>query len=129
MLFRSAMVPAAYVVKAQKFRRWFHDAVIRLFDEVDVIIAPATPCRAPRIGQKTMLFDGVEVLIRPNLGAFTQPISFIGLPTVCVPTWTAGERLPMGVQVVAAPWREDVALRVAHALEKSGVARAPVASC
>ncbi len=51
-LIAGTMVPAAYVVKAQKFRRWFHDAVLKLFEEVDVIIAPATPCRAPLIGQK-----------------------------------------------------------------------------
>ncbi len=74
-----------------------------------------------------MLLDGVATLIRPNLGVFTQPISFIGLPVVCVPTWTQGERLPMGVQIIAAPWREDIALRVAHVLEIKGVARAPVA--
>ncbi len=126
-LIAGAMVPGAYVVKAQKFRRWFRDAALKLFEEVDVVIAPATPCRAPRVGQKNMLIDGVETMIRPNLGVFTQPFSFIGLPSVCVPTWTAGERLPMGVQIVAAPWREDIALRVARALERGGVARSRVA--
>ncbi|MCJ9736468.1 AtzE family amidohydrolase, partial [Bradyrhizobium sp. PRIMUS42] len=35
------------------------------------------------------------------------------------------EPLPIGVQIVAAPWREDIALRVAYALEKIGVAAAP----
>jgi 1-carboxybiuret hydrolase len=33
--------------------------------------------------------------------------------------------LPIAVQIVAAPWREDVALRIAHALEGNGVARVP----
>jgi aspartyl-tRNA(Asn)/glutamyl-tRNA(Gln) amidotransferase subunit A len=33
--------------------------------------------------------------------------------------------MPIGVQVIAAPWREDVALRVAYSLEQAGVARAP----
>jgi 1-carboxybiuret hydrolase len=35
------------------------------------------------------------------------------------------EPMPIGVQVIAAPWREDIALRVAYALEKMGVAAAP----
>jgi 1-carboxybiuret hydrolase len=35
------------------------------------------------------------------------------------------EPMPIGVQIIAAPWREDVALRVAHALEQMGVAAAP----
>jgi hypothetical protein len=122
------MVPGAWVVQAQKFRRWFHDAVMKIFDEVDVIIAPATPCRAPLIGQKNMVLDGVEMMVRANLGIFTQPISFIGLPVVTVPLWSDGERLPMGVQIISAPWREDLALRVAHDLACKGVARAPVAA-
>jgi aspartyl-tRNA(Asn)/glutamyl-tRNA(Gln) amidotransferase subunit A len=64
---------------------------------------------------------------RPNIGLFTQPISFIGLPAVTVPIWLEGAKLPIGVQVIAPAWREDLALRVAHQLELSGVARAPVA--
>jgi 1-carboxybiuret hydrolase len=67
------------------------------------------------------------MLVRPNIGLFTQPISFIGLPVVSVPVWTAGERLPIGVQVIAPPWREDLALRVARRLERDDVVRAPVA--
>jgi aspartyl-tRNA(Asn)/glutamyl-tRNA(Gln) amidotransferase subunit A len=64
--------------------------------------------------------------VRPNLGVFTQPISFIGLPVVAAPVWP-DEGLPLAVQIIAAPWREDLVLRVAHALESAGVARAPVA--
>ena len=57
--------------------------------------------------------------MRANLGIYTQPISFIGLPVVTVPVPL--EPLPIGVQIIAAPWREDVALRIAHALEQAGV--------
>jgi len=60
--------------------------------------------------------------VRANLGIYTQPISFIGLPVAAVPVPLAP--LPIGVQIIAAPWREDVALRIAHALEKLGVVRA-----
>ena len=67
------------------------------------------------------------MLLRPNIGVFTQPISFAGLPVVATPLWTAGEKLPIAVQIIAAPWREDLALRVARDLERMGVARAPVA--
>jgi aspartyl-tRNA(Asn)/glutamyl-tRNA(Gln) amidotransferase subunit A len=127
-LIAGAMVPASWVAQAQKFRRWYREQVLRVFEEVDVILAPATPCRAPRIGQKTMVLDGVEMPVRPNLGIFTQPISFIGLPVAAVPVWTPGEPLPIGVQVIGAPWREDVVLRVAQALQDAGVCRSFVAS-
>jgi 1-carboxybiuret hydrolase len=126
-LLAGAMLPGAWVVQAQKFRRWWRGEVLKLFRNVDVLLAPATPCRAPRIGQKTFVLDGREMLVRPNLGLYTQPISFIGLPVAAVPVWTVGERLPIGVQIIAAPWREDLVLRVAHALEREGVVSAPIA--
>jgi len=126
-LLAGAMVPAAWVLKAQKFRRHFREIVLRIFQGVDAILAPATPCRAPRIGQTEMLLDGRKLPVRANLGLFTQPISFVGLPVVAVPVWTKGERLPLGVQIIAAPWREDIALRVAQALEAQGVCVSPVA--
>jgi AtzE family amidohydrolase len=122
-LLAGAMVPAALVAKAQIFRRWYRGRVLELFDEVDAILAPATPCTAPAIGQQTFMLDGQELPVRANLGIYTQPISFIGLPVVAVPIPLAP--LPIGVQIIAAPWREDVALRIADALERMGVAAAP----
>ncbi|MCP1829666.1 MULTISPECIES: AtzE family amidohydrolase [Bradyrhizobium] len=122
-LIAGAMIPAVYVDKAQKFRRWYRAKVMELFQSVDVILAPATPCTAPKIGQASFTLDGVELPVRANIGIHTQPISFIGLPVVAVPVPL--EPLPIGVQIIAAPWREDGALRVAYALEQMGVAAAP----
>jgi aspartyl-tRNA(Asn)/glutamyl-tRNA(Gln) amidotransferase subunit A len=122
-LISGALVPAALVERAQKFRRWYRARVLELFGEVDVILAPATPGPAPLIGQQTFALDGVTTPVRANLGIFTQPISFIGLPVVAVPVPL--DPLPVGVQIIAAPWREDVALATAHALEQMGVAKAP----
>jgi aspartyl-tRNA(Asn)/glutamyl-tRNA(Gln) amidotransferase subunit A len=96
---------------------------MRVFESVDAVIAPATPCTAPRLGQKTFMLDGVELPVRPNLGLYTQPISFIGLPVCAVPVWLDGTRLPIGVQIIAAPWREDVCLRIAADLERRGAVR------
>nr|WP_238281743.1 AtzE family amidohydrolase [Methylobacterium goesingense] len=126
-LIAGAMIPAPLVERAQRFRRWYRSAVLDLFREVDVILAPATPCRAPRSGQTTFVLDGVTLPVRANIGVFTQPISFIGLPVVAVPV-RLDDGLPLGVQVIAAPWREDLALRVAYQLERDGIVRAPVAN-
>jgi aspartyl-tRNA(Asn)/glutamyl-tRNA(Gln) amidotransferase subunit A len=118
-LIAGAMIPASLVVKAQKFRRWYREQVLALFAKVDAILAPATPCTAPLIGQQTFVLDGVTLPVRANLGVYTQPISFIGLPVVAAPVPL--EPLPIGIQIIAAPWREDVALRIAHALEQARV--------
>jgi aspartyl-tRNA(Asn)/glutamyl-tRNA(Gln) amidotransferase subunit A len=123
-LIAGAMVPATLVAKAQKFRRWYRDCMRDVFERVDAVLAPATPCTAPLIGQQTFVLDGVELPVRANLGIYTQPISFIGLPVVAVPVPLAP--LPMAVQIITAPWREDVALRIAHALEQMGVVAAPM---
>ncbi|HEX3441254.1 MAG TPA: AtzE family amidohydrolase [Pseudolabrys sp.] len=122
-LIAGAMVPAALVMKAQVFRRWYRERVLKLFAQYDAIIAPATPCTAPKLGQQTFMLDGVEFPLRPNVGIYTQPISFIGLPVVAAPMPLSP--LPIAVQIIAAPWREDIALRIAHALEQMGVAAAP----
>jgi aspartyl-tRNA(Asn)/glutamyl-tRNA(Gln) amidotransferase subunit A len=121
-LLAGAMIPSILVVKAQNFRRWYHARVLELFQSCDVILAPATPCTAPKIGQQTFLLSGLELPVRPNMGLYTQPISFIGLPVVAVPVPL--QPLPIGVQIIAAPWREDIALRVAYALEQMGVVAA-----
>ncbi|MBN8904610.1 MAG: AtzE family amidohydrolase, partial [Rhodospirillales bacterium] len=122
-LIAGALVPAVAVTQAQKFRRWFRAALRGLFQEVDAILAPATPCTAPLIGQKTFVLNGQEQPLRPNIGVYTQPISFIGLPVVTVPVFPA-TGLPIGVQIIAPAWREDIALRLAHALEQQGVVQA-----
>ncbi|MBR0961803.1 AtzE family amidohydrolase [Bradyrhizobium japonicum] len=122
-LIAGAMVPAALVDRAQKFRRWYRAQLAEIFKSVDVLLAPATPCTAPKLGQVNFNLDGVELPVRANIGIHTQPISFIGLPVVAVPVPL--EPLPIGVQIICAPWREDIALRVAHALEKMGVVAAP----
>ena len=115
-----ALLPGSWYVKAQRFRRHYRANVLKVFDEVDVVLAPATPCSAPKIGQAMMKLAGVELPVRANLGLFTQPISFIGLPVVAVPTRKPGA-LPIGVQLIARPYNEQAVLRVAAHLEKHGV--------
>jgi AtzE family amidohydrolase len=119
------LVPTTWYVQAQRFRAWYRAQVTRIFREVDVLLAPTTPCAAPLIGQERMTMDGVEVLTRPNLGVYTQPISFIGLPVLSVPVTMPGT-MPLGVQIIAAPFREAHALRVGALLEAKGVAAAAV---
>ncbi len=123
-----ALLPAAWVQQAQRVRRWFALRAAELFEEVDVLLAPATPCAATPIGTEWIEVDGRRLPARPSMGLLTQPISCIGLPVCAVPVWGAHAALPIGVQVITAPWREDLALRVAHHLQSIGVAASPVAA-
>jgi Asp-tRNA(Asn)/Glu-tRNA(Gln) amidotransferase A subunit family amidase len=103
-------------------RRHVRDRALSVFAQCDVIIAPCMPMSAPEIGTEWITLEGERMLARPNLGLFTQPISFLGWPVAAVPVARPSGMLPIGVQVIAAPWREDHALRVAAALEQLGVA-------
>jgi len=122
-----ALLPAAWVARAQRVRRRYAEEAARVFGRFDVLLAPATPCAATPIGAEFLELDGQRLPLRPSMGLLTQPISCIGLPVAAVPVWGAHAALPIGVQVIAAPWREDLALRVAAELERAGIAQAPVA--
>jgi amidase/aspartyl-tRNA(Asn)/glutamyl-tRNA(Gln) amidotransferase subunit A len=114
-------------VRAQRFRALYREKVRALFGQWDVLLAPATPVQAPAIGTEQIEIEGKTLPARPSMGLLTQPISFAGCPVVAAPLWPEGPgKLPLGVQVIAAPWREDLALRVARALEVVGVAKSPV---
>ncbi|MDV3349247.1 AtzE family amidohydrolase [Leptothoe sp. LEGE 181152] len=121
-----ALIPSSWYIQAQRFRRWYQDQVRELFKTVDLIVAPTTPCPAPLIEQTTMELDGETVLVRPHLGFYTQPLSFIGLPVLSVPVHLPGE-LPVGVQLIARPYDEQSLFTAAVALEQAGITQAPLA--
>ena len=128
-LLAGALMPAAWYLQAQRVRRWYYRQVMPLFDRVDVILAPSTPRPAQKIGQETFTIRGRTMLARPNTGLLTQPISCIGLPVIAAPVGTVAEPgttetpLPVGMQIIAAPWREEACFRVARVLERLGVAK------
>lgn len=116
------LAPQRWYTQARRFRSRYRRRVLALFDEFDLIIAPATPCAAPALGQNAFRVGAQEVPLRGHLDVFSQPFSFIGLPVVTVPAADVVD--PIGVQIIAAPWHEADALRIAAVLEKTGVAAA-----
>jgi len=118
-----ALQPADWYLKAQRFRRVYRDRVNALFEQWDVLIAPATPVSAPTIGEDWITINGQKHPSRPSLGLLTQPVSFAGCPVVAAPMWPEGTQgMPIGVQLIAAPWKEDLCLRAAKVLQDAGVA-------
>lgn len=126
-LIAGAISPASWYVQAQRFRQWFRGHVNDLFSDVDIILAPASPRSATPIGATAVNVRGRDVIPRAYMGMLTQPISFIGLPTITAPYVSPG-RMPLGVQIIARPGREDLCFRVARVLEQAGLATAPVAA-
>ncbi|MGV7196247.1 AtzE family amidohydrolase [Xanthomonas sp. NCPPB 1325] len=119
-LLAGLQLPASAVADAHRFAHWFAGAMHALWDDVDVLIAPTTPCVAPRIDQDTIQIDGLPVSARANLGIFTQPLGLAACPVLAAPLPRPG-RLPLGVQLIAAPGREDRLFALAAHLERDGL--------
>ncbi len=78
--------------------------------DVDVIVCPAMP-------QPAILHGGSN---DPAFGdSYSDVHNLTGFPAVVVRGGTSPEGLPIGVQLVAGPWREDVALAAARVVEAS----------
>ncbi|MCW3837396.1 AtzE family amidohydrolase [Sphingomonas canadensis] len=119
-LIAGAMLPASAYFAAERFRGWFRAQAAALFARCDVLIAPAAGTVAPRIDDPAIMVDGQRVPARANLGIFTQPLSFIGLPVVTVPLKRPG-MLPLGLQLVGPPGGEPALFALAEALEAAGL--------
>ncbi len=72
-LMAGALLPAAWIQKAQKFRRWHASMTARMFEDIDVLIAPATPCQAPKLGQKTFMLAAPKSL-SARISAFSPAV-------------------------------------------------------
>ncbi len=111
----------AYYLKAQKVRtlikRDFDDA----FEKCDAIVSATSPTVAFELGAKTQ--DPLSMYLCDVL---TLGGNLAGLPGVSVPCGMSGG-LPVGLQVLAPQWREDIALRVARAYEVTSGLRVEVA--
>ena len=118
-LLAGALIPATWVIRAQRFRRWFARGVAALFENFDVLVSPATPWAATPIGEREVELRGKNLNVQRGLGSMTMPFSLIGLPVAVAPGPVNG--LPIGVQFISAPWREDLVLRAATAVGSIGV--------
>ena len=133
-LVAGSLIPASWVVHAQRVRRHSGDDLLRLFERYDVLLAPVTPVPATPIGTETIDINGTKLPCRPSIGLMTQPISCVGLPVCVAPVWpnvasgtSEDAHMPLGVQIIAAPWREDRCLAVARRLELAGTASSRIA--
>jgi AtzE family amidohydrolase len=120
-----ALQPADWTIKAHRVRRMYRDKVNALFKDWDILLTAATPVSAPVIGTEWLEINGTKHPARAAMGLLTQPISFAGCPVVAAPMWpTQTGGMPIGVQIIAAPWREDLAFRAAQVLSETSVAHA-----
>lgn len=119
-LLAGALLPDALYQEAQAFRADYRARIEALVADYDVLLAPATPTVAPLVEDPRIVIDGALSPARADLGIHTQPISFIGLPSLAVPLYRPGQ-LPIGLQLIGGPGCEADLFAFAAMLEGQGV--------
>lgn len=110
----SAGYQDAYYRKAQKARTLIKSDFDTAFEKVDVIATPASPTPAFKIGERTE--DPLQMYL---CDVMTTPASHAGLPGISVPCGFVDSGLPVGLQLLAAPFAEKSILRVAYTYQQN----------
>ena len=124
-LLAGALVPGHYYARAQHIRARMRHHLLSAMADIDLIIAPATPCLPPNRADELVRFDDQEEGVNAALGRCTSPFSLVGFPSLVAPVTDVCE-LPVGVQIIAQPGRDHILLQVASQLEEAGICRARV---
>ncbi len=129
LLDQGRLLPATDYVNAQRLRRRMQREFNQIWTEVDCLLTPTTPNTAPRIGQTTVRFGGHEEDVRLATTRLLRGINALGLPALSMPCGLSANGnhagLPIGLQIAAPAFQEALILRVAAALEDSGVGIPP----
>ena len=119
---RIGQVTAEQLVSAYRERELHRREILELFDEVDVVMAPALPCISPRIDDWKSTINGREIdYDSPITKQFLTPHNFTGSPAIVVPVGLSSEGLPMSLQIIGNMWEEGIVLRFAYSLEKENL--------
>lgn len=102
----------AYYLRAQKVRTKISDDFKEAFKKCDVILTPTAPTTAFKIGEKTE--DPLKMYLSD---IFTIPANLAGLPAASIPCGMGENDLPVGLQLMAEPFGEEVIIKTAHAFE------------
>jgi len=117
LLDQGLLIPAADYVNAQRQRKLLLDEFRNLFQDIDCLFTPSTPITAPRIGQTEITLDGVQHNTRILTTRFARGVNALGFPALSIPCGTSTKGLPIGLQIIARPFEDNLALIVGKSLE------------
>jgi aspartyl-tRNA(Asn)/glutamyl-tRNA(Gln) amidotransferase subunit A len=125
LLDQGRLLPATDYIHAQRLRARMQREFAQVWSAVDCLIAPTTPNTAPRTGDDTVKLGGREEDVRLATTRLVRSLNLLGLPSLSMPCGLSGASLPVGLQIIGAPFEESLILRVGAAMEDAGVGIPP----
>ncbi|HEU5431447.1 MAG TPA: amidase family protein, partial [Thermomicrobiales bacterium] len=113
------ITPAVSYIQAQQARRRIVDAFARTMERVDLLATTTAPTAATLLEGDLVTGDEADPEVLAALINFTGPFDLTGFPAISFPCGFNDTGLPVGLQLVARPWEEDVLLAAAHAYEQA----------
>lgn len=104
----------AYYLKALRAKALIKEAFDRAFGSYDVILGPASPVTAPKLGES--LSDPLKMYLGD---IYTISVNLAGLPGLSVPCGTDSKGLPIGLQLIGDCFKERLIIRAGYAFERS----------
>ena len=104
----------AYYLKALRAKALIKEAFDRAFESYDVILGPASPVTAPKLGES--LSDPLKMYLGD---IYTISVNLAGLPGLSVPCGTDSKGLPIGLQLIGDCFKEKQIIRAGYAFERS----------
>jgi Asp-tRNA(Asn)/Glu-tRNA(Gln) amidotransferase A subunit family amidase len=124
LLLARSLRPTDYV-HAQRLRRRVCDRFAGVLEQVDVIATPTTPCTAPLIPPDALRHGESNLGLMSRLAQYVIAANVTGLPAISIPAGYDADAMPIGLQLIARPWREDLLLSLAGAAEQIVPRRTP----
>ncbi len=117
LLQQGLLIPATDYLDAQRARKVLAREFSRIWGHVDCLMMPSTPVVAATRGEMTVQVGDVQEDVRLASTRLTRPFNELGWPALSLPCGFSEDGLPIGVQLAAAPHREEVLLQIGAALE------------
>lgn len=125
-LLRGNGFTAVDYARAQRVRYALRARMRRVFEHVDLLLAPTVAFLPTPIGAGSVLLPSGEEPVRSHLTRLTNPLNLAGIPALSVPCGRSSAGLPIGMQLIGPELQEDLVLQVGEVIERLYPLEAPV---
>jgi aspartyl-tRNA(Asn)/glutamyl-tRNA(Gln) amidotransferase subunit A len=119
LLEQGRMIMGHEYVNGQRLRQLFRLEFDKLWTTVDVLVGPTTPMTAPTLDRDTVIIQGREENVRMAATRLVRAVNLLGEPALSIPCGKGSEGMPVGLQLIAAPFAEKTLVKVGKALEQT----------